>query len=240
MLATGGRSMTEAEWLACTEPRLLVDWLFFDALASDRKLRLFSVACCEPLRRLVANPGVLAALDLAEAFADGGIDKAAFDVVSRPLWEGYHARHNALGGIESISDEADNAECACLHTSIPDVPRKRDGHSDLYPPVPEVVALIGLIDSTQSSFWRLVRLLHDIFGPLPFRDITIVASWLTSDVQLLARGIYDDKAFDRMPILADALQDAGCDNADILGHCRDTSLMHVRGCWVCDLLLEKG
>ena len=65
-------------------------------------------------------------------------------------------------------------------------------------------------------------------------------AWRTSDVMLLAQGIYEEKAFDRMPILADALQDAGCDNDDILSHCRDTSLTHVRGCWVVDLVLCKG
>ena len=57
---------------------------------------------------------------------------------------------------------------------------------------------------------------------------------------LLARGMYEEKAFDRMPILADALQDAGCDTPDILDHCRDTSLTHVRGCWVVDLMLGKS
>ena len=57
-------------------------------------------------------------------------------------------------------------------------------------------------------------------------------------VVALARGIYDEKAFDRMPILADALQDAGCDNDDVLSHCRGGG-PHVRGCWVVDLLLGK-
>ena len=64
-------------------------------------------------------------------------------------------------------------------------------------------------------------------------------AWLTSDVLLLARGIYDDKAFDRMPILADALQDAGCTNEDVLNHCRGDG-PHVRGCWVVDMLLGKA
>jgi hypothetical protein len=80
---------------------------------------------------------------------------------------------------------------------------------------------------------------HDIFGPLPFRDIAVEPAWLTSDVLVLARGISDDKAFDRMPILADALQDAGCENTDILSHCRAENWEHVRGCWVIDLLLGK-
>jgi hypothetical protein len=55
---------------------------------------------------------------------------------------------------------------------------------------------------------------------------------------LLAEGIYQERAFDRMPILADALQDAGCDNEDVLTHCRQPG-EHVRGCWVVDLVLNK-
>ncbi len=81
-------------------------------------------------------------------------------------------------------------------------------------------------------------LIRDIVGN-PFRPVTFDPSWLTSDVVLLAQGIYDDRAFDRMQILADALQDAGCDNTDILGHCRDLYATHVRGCWVVDLVLGK-
>ncbi len=65
-------------------------------------------------------------------------------------------------------------------------------------------------------------------------------AWRTSDVVALARGIYDDRAFDRMPILADALQDAGCNSDDILNHCRDTNTPHARGCWVVDLVLGKA
>jgi hypothetical protein len=73
----------------------------------------------------------------------------------------------------------------------------------------------------------------------PFCPITFDPAWRTSDVMLLAQGIYDANAFDRLPILADAMQDAGCDNDDILTHCRDASLTHVRGCWVLDLVLGK-
>jgi hypothetical protein len=81
--------------------------------------------------------------------------------------------------------------------------------------------------------------LRDIFGN-PFRPVAVEPSWLTADALALARGIYEEKAFDRMPILADALQDAGCDNEDVLAHCRDVKQTHVRGCWVLDLLLGKG
>ncbi|MFO0826348.1 MAG: hypothetical protein U0792_25050 [Gemmataceae bacterium] len=82
------------------------------------------------------------------------------------------------------------------------------------------------------------HLVREIFGN-PFRPVTPESEWLTSTVVQLARGIYDERDFTRMPILADALQDAGCDNADILDHCRGTS-PHVRGCWVVDLVLGKS
>ncbi len=81
-------------------------------------------------------------------------------------------------------------------------------------------------------------LIRDLFPRHP-RLVALNPSWLTSTVVALARGIYDDRAFDRMPILADALQDAGCDNEDVLTHCRDEKQVHVRGCWVVDLLLGK-
>jgi hypothetical protein len=55
----------------------------------------------------------------------------------------------------------------------------------------------------------------------------------------LAQAIDDERAFDRLPILADALEDAGCTDADLLNHCRGPGL-HVMGCWVVDMLLGKG
>src|SRR5262249_37759649 len=66
------------------------------------------------------------------------------------------------------------------------------------------------------------ELVRDVFGN-PFRHVTVNASWLTTyegRVTKLAKGIYSQRGFDRLPILADALEDAGCDNADLLAHCR--------------------
>jgi len=72
----------------------------------------------------------------------------------------------------------------------------------------------------------------------PFRPAATAPEWRTFTVLALAHGIYGERAFDRMPILADALQDAGCDSDDILNHCR-CETVHVRGCWVVDLVLGK-
>ena len=82
--------------------------------------------------------------------------------------------------------------------------------------------------------------LRELFGPWPFRNAAADPQWLTSTVVALARGIYDDRAYDRFPILADALQDAGCDDEFVLGHCRQKKARHARGCWVLDALLQKG
>jgi hypothetical protein len=80
---------------------------------------------------------------------------------------------------------------------------------------------------------------RDIFGPLSFCPVTVDPDWLTSAVVALAEGIYDERTFDRMPILADALEDAGCTAHDILNHCRQQG-SHVRGCWAVDLILGKS
>jgi hypothetical protein len=83
-------------------------------------------------------------------------------------------------------------------------------------------------------------ILRDVYGPHKngVSLLTLRPEWLSSDVVLLAHGIYAERAFDRMPILADAIQEAGCDNAEILDHCRGAG-PHVRGCWVVDLVLGK-
>jgi hypothetical protein len=82
------------------------------------------------------------------------------------------------------------------------------------------------------------RLVRECFGN-PFRPVTFPPEWRTDTAVALARQMYEAREFSAMPILADALQDAGCDNADVLNHCRDASLNHVRGCWVVDLVLDK-
>ena len=88
--------------------------------------------------------------------------------------------------------------------------------------------------------WPTLPLLRDVFGN-PFRLLSVQRHWLTWNdrtIPKLAQTIYDDRRFDLLPILADALEEAGCDNADILAHCRGPG-PHVRGCWVVDLLLGK-
>jgi len=81
------------------------------------------------------------------------------------------------------------------------------------------------------------RLIRDVAGN-PFRPAAFDPRWRTADTVGLARGVYEDRASERMPILADALMDAGCEDEQIIGHCRGEG-PHVRGCWVVDFVLGK-
>jgi hypothetical protein len=98
-----------------------------------------------------------------------------------------------------------------------------------------------------NAFSRLLKdlpapLLRDIIGPLPFRLVVIDPAWLVWNdaiVKRMVEDIYEERAFDRLPLLANAMEEAGCGNDDILSHLRSGGL-HVRGCWVVDLILGKS
>jgi hypothetical protein len=86
--------------------------------------------------------------------------------------------------------------------------------------------------------WAQASLVREVFGN-PFRPVILAPSWPTwngGTAVKLARAIYDERAFDRLPVLADALEEAGCDHADLTAHCCGPG-PHVRGCWAVDLLL---
>ena len=84
---------------------------------------------------------------------------------------------------------------------------------------------------------ELPPLLRCVFGN-PFRPVAFAPSWRSETTVALAAGVYEERAFDRLPILADALEEAGCDSADVLNHLRGLG-PHARGCWVVDGVLGK-
>lgn len=102
----------------------------------------------------------------------------------------------------------------------------------------EYVAIRAESSAKRRAVRFLLATLRDIFGN-PFRPVAFDPAWRTDTAVALAHTMYDSREFGAMPILTDALQDAGCDRADILNHCRDTAAPHVRGCWVVDLVLGK-
>ncbi|QEL18634.1 hypothetical protein [Limnoglobus roseus] len=225
--------MTEAEWLAASDPDPTL--AFFDATVSHRKLRLFAVACCR--RQPAANEAWDCwenAAEVAEAFCDGRADSAAMDraqanVESRlELYPGepvYNAGFWACGR-DIVRDVIGAAFYSANLIASSQVEFSSRDHDDRYAAVREVERRCQCV------------ILRDIFGN-PFRPVTFSPSWLTTTAVGLAEAIYADRAFDRLPILADALQDAGCEDEAILAHCRGDG-PHVRGCWVVDGVLGKG
>jgi hypothetical protein len=204
--------MTEAEWLAATDPYYMLR--FLRGKASGRKFRLFAVACCR--RSWECPPGgrEVDAVAVAERLADGLATNAQRREAEASLG---HAGRFAEGSHSALRGNPFWAAMGCAEVTA--------GASPGEPGVP-------VHPIVQAA------LVRDVFGNPP-RPVTADPSWLTSTVMQLAQGIYADRAFDRLPILADALQDAGCENGDVLAHCRSEG-PHVRGCWVVDLVLGKG
>jgi hypothetical protein len=160
--------------------------------------------------------------------------------VLRSKWEEHltAAGHRALQAIESFADGGPT--------------RARAKEAFVKPNGSHIVSYVletALADDPwmlrkPNTLWLLSR--HDPVGAAVLRDVFrhpchcagFNTAWRSPDAVGLARAIYDDRAFDRLPILADALLDAGCDDEDILNHCRSSG-PHVRGCWVVDLVLGK-
>jgi hypothetical protein len=204
--------MTEADWLACADPNLMLSTLLrVWRRPSSRKLRLFTCACCRHVPALIDAEYSLLVVETVERYADGLATREELSPVLTRAWaiRGPHAR--TLSKITPTHVEEVRSEAASM-------------------------AHDGIAERSYQA-----AILRDVFGLRrhPLVPSAIDPAWRTSDALLLARGIYEERAFDRMPILADALQDAGCDNEDILSHCRDATQPHVRGCWAVDLVLGK-
>jgi hypothetical protein len=235
--------MTEAEWLACTHPGLMREFVQQRGKFSDRKLRLFAVCCCRRIWRLIPE-GAKEAVEVAERYADG---LATADELAAA-----HTRAEAvLADIDEASGDPDHAcGSAGIAASFSAV---EDEYRDVYAsgvPCEASHAAAFAAGPMGGAAWLSAcaaedsaqcELLRDVFGN-PFRLVAADPSWLSwsgGNVGKLCRRIYDHKQFDLLSVLADALEAAGCANAEILTHCRRPD-EHVRGCWVIDLLLATA
>jgi hypothetical protein len=224
--------MTELEWLACTEPEKML--AFQRNKASDRKLRLFAVACCRRIPRLDGDRANSKAVEVAERYVEG---LATDDDLATAALEVYCSPYYTQAGAYASTPVPDTGRMPGKAT--PPIETTTDAANLA---AQEAARVIARNNSTRLTHEHHLQccLLRDVFGN-PFRPVTIDSSWLTwndSTVVKLAQAIYLDRAFDRLLILADALEEAGSTNADILDHCRQSG-EHVRGCWVVDLLLGK-
>lgn len=227
--------MTEAEWLTCTDPKPMLE--FLGGTTTTRKLLLFAVSCCHRIWHLVIDERSQCLVKTVGQYADGLA--TIFDVSNasdihenavstydfKAPWFAAMYATSPFHCQQSASEAAQAVGCAMWWDSIP-----------------EDDPIIGVLDSSgrHTEAEAQCLLLRDIFGN-PFCPASINAAILTWNdciIVKLAQAIYDERVFNRLPILADALEEAGCTNSDILGHCRQLG-DHVRGCWVVDLLLGK-
>ncbi|VTR97530.1 Uncharacterized protein OS=Sorangium cellulosum (strain So ce56) GN=sce5710 PE=4 SV=1 [Gemmata massiliana] len=244
--------MTEEEWLACIEPVEMLELLH--ARASERQLRLFGCCCCHAIRSLLSDERSQRAVAVAERFADGDADKTELEEARRESREAVryvtglnyvsshgrvlasYARTVAKRSAEAATEVAGKSVgkvAAAISSATLEAAAEaagleggRQGQASLFGHLQ-----FGADRAQQSTFLR------DIFGN-PFRPVTFSPSWRTSTAVALAGQMYESRDFSAMPILADALQDAGGDSADVLDHCCGPG-PHVRGCWVVDLVLGK-
>jgi hypothetical protein len=223
--------MTEAEWLGHAVPGLMLRHLG-DGV-SERKLRLFACNCAELVWRSMLQRDVPTPLEFAWAAADGAVSgselaAAAQESVGPP----------PRGG----ADLTEWHVAQVLESAFrPKAPRVVANLRHAAEALAERLASDNNQDTaraSQEARTTLALFLRDIFGN-PFCHVTFSLEWRTDTAVALARQMYESREFSTMPILADALQDAGCDCDDILDHCRDANATHVRGCWAVDLVLSK-
>ncbi len=216
--------MTEHEWAVCSAPKEMLDHVFASWKPSARELRLLACGFC--------RGGVWPHLDdvgkdlveLAEGYADGLPRKEELqEAVSSAPWTGglptvtaaWSAVADIRGGVQRVLDLGLQVAAGTPH--------------QIY--VPELA---------RSEIEFQCSVLRDVFLPpfpkLPQADAFL--RWNGGTLSRLAHSIYTQRRFDLMPIVADGLEEAGCEDERVLAHCRETRI-HFRGCWVIDWLLGR-
>jgi hypothetical protein len=251
--------MTEREWLGCTDPMPMLEFLLSDivTLVDDlpseaerrairgylerdtvrRKLALFAFACCRLVWDEVADGRSREAIETAERYIDG---LASRDQLNETSLASHHAR-NSIGrtrGADRAKDHVRRVAANACWAATSALLGKGVSGEDVMMAAAEsadVAVWAGLYADPLDARTGQAQLLRCVVSN-PFQPIAFDPAWRTQTAVAITRGMYDGRDFAAMPILADALQDAGCEHEGILDHCRKPG-EHVRGCWVVDLVL---
>jgi hypothetical protein len=286
-----GRPVTEAEWNRCDDPQAMLAFLRDSGRASDRKLRLFRVACCRRIWHILPEPACREAVEVAERFAEGTAPHAELaglrDRVAAVYQELARARYEAEFSVYPYADRTSSTAslldvaCAVLYAASSeadafDIPLLQrlpwtysrgidDGcglkaaHAAARTAEVETYSVsrqwnIRDLCAVHNGAERSERaeqaiLLRDLFGPLPFRPVAVEdgrLAWNGGTVRRLAEAAYQERSRPggtldnaRLGVLADALEEAGCRDGQLLDHLRGPG-PHARGCWVVDAVLGKS
>jgi hypothetical protein len=230
------KPVTEPQWFAARFVATLLYCLREREINDDRKMRLFAGACCRRVWQQLTDARTRTAVEVGERFADGSaptaeVSAAATDAAAAVLEiceaKEYDRDWELRKGFASIYDRGTPA---ALRWAIVGTSLVRDEG--------ERAAWNAEGVANRKELAANCHLFRDIFGN-PFRPVSFSPSWRTDTAVSLARQMYESRDFSGMPILADALEDAGCDNDEVLSHCRAVKQVHVRGCWVVDALLQR-
>lgn len=224
--------MEEQVWLTTTDDRAMLR--FLGEKYSTRKMRLFLVGCGRAVWQSIPVPEWQEVLQVAEQYADSEVDgevlQRAWRVAYGPYLAGEGNTRAALeaNGVnlhEGLFEGMNWTHNICRTAVASDFGMHRLG---------SMTAPTGGAGKVPQS----PDLLRDVIGN-PFRPVAFDPRWRSEAAVGIAAKMYDDRDFRAMPILADALEEVGCNSADILSHCREPGV-HVRGCWVVDLVLGKA
>jgi hypothetical protein len=221
--------MTEQEWLDWTDVDWLLAYLSGRGPPDARKVRLLACACCRRLWRGL-DAASRSAVETAEDFADGRAGSARLTAARR-----------AVKAARAVGDSGHLAEAVLAAVYDGEVPlhyRIRHGMRACAEAAVEVSRSLGAWAAERTAQADLLR---DLFAN-PFRPPALDPAglrWQDGLVVRMARAVCEDRRYQDLPVLADALEDAGCTDTVLLDHCRGPG-PHARGCWLLDLLLNGG
>ena len=227
--------MTEAEWLACEDPERLLGLVA--EIASERKRRLFSVACCRRIWHLMTDGRSRVAVEVAEQSADGFAGKRQRNAAMKSALD---ARSDV--DVPPINIAAFNSAFAAVIALSRTMDRwdARDAANAVSYALGDAVDSSGL--DAQPFHANLLR---DVFS-FPGHPVRGQQKWPFAPIPALAQAAYDARVLPsghldeaRLAVLSDALEEAGCVDAEILSHLRSPG-PHIRGCWALDVVLGKG
>jgi hypothetical protein len=233
--------MTEAEWLAATDPEQMLASLRGQASATDRKLRLFACACARLVMRFPCDSRAWTAIETAERFADGGETDEHLAAAGEAAVERLRDMVEDVGHVDDGSNAVVRAaEATCIRRAL---------H------VARVAARVASEAATaargtatgKATRQRLAALLTCILRRCTARAVDRAwLAWNDGTARRLAESAYMKRSLPegtleaaRLALVADALEDAGCTDGELPGHLRGPGL-HVRGCWALDLVLAKS
>jgi hypothetical protein len=238
-------------WELDDNPKSFSDYNWHADELPARKFYLLIAEFGHRLRHLMTDGGTIHMIELCEQCAEGVIDEGEISDLSdvnRPSQDPDQDAVNAYanGIYWYVADRYKVRGRGMIEHGLQAVLIARGVELALLKPrasyreiraIEEHPEIVATREQTELEWAELVRC---IYGPNPFTPPAFPDSWRTESAVSLARTAYNTRNFTLLPILADALEEAGCDHADILSHCRDPKGTHARGCWVVDLVLNKS